>query len=159
MPDDGNKGPLGASLLASGTIAVVLSPLIFIAAGFHELARAVESDADLALTVVLYALPVVGVVICGIACMGSSTANVAMRRGTYLNASAVIVLLLGTLSAMNRSKTLMMEGVGRAGVDESMFQAVLATSRSLDSLVPAAFGICGVGIVLLIAMGRRYSRD
>ena len=90
--------------------------------------------------------------------MRSPAENVAMRRGAYLNASAVVVLLMGTLSAMNRSKTLMMEGVGRAGVDESMFQTVLATSRSLDSLVPSAFGICGVGVVLLIAMGRRYSR-
>lgn len=138
---------------------MILGPLIVFAAGFHELARAVESDADLALTVVLSVVPVVGVVICGIACMGSPTANVAMRRGAYLNASAVAVLLLGTLSAMNRSKTLTMEGVGRAGVDESMFQTVLATSRSLNSLVPSAFGICGAGIVFLIAMGRRYSCD
>ena len=78
-----------------------------------------------------------------------------MRREAYLTASAVVVLLLATLATLNRAKTLMMESADRAGVDDPLFQTVLAASHTLDSLVPVAFGMCAVGIVFLVAMGRR----
>ncbi len=70
----------------------------------------------------------------------------------------MVVLLLATLATLNRAKTLMMEGADRAGVDDPLFQSFLAVSRALDGLVPVAFGVCGIGVVFLVAMGRRWSR-
>lgn len=159
----GRIGVVGASLLASGTCAVVLAPLIPIAAGFHELARSIESDADFALTVFLHGLPLDGAVVCGVLCLRTSDAGLAMARGAYSTAAAVVVLLLASLSVFNRSKTLMMEAAWTAraraaDADESLFETVLAASRSLDDLVPAAFGICGLGVVVFTLAGRRFSR-